>query len=556
MRLSASSRAVISFDLHIPPTAKQRVNTGKLGLTDPYHVILTGTLDIIQRLRITALSFWNIPFSHKTAITSSSAMTPKRRPSKTSNKPDELSPMVSTRPTPHPHRDPHDKLIKRFYEPLVLQHVLGSTRGDHIPRLPPDVQDAEEMDSISLRRDFLDKLAFVCDYEKGGATVTAIALQQTPAAVIFWVAANEGVGSQVKPFLETILSSLEKLHSKPAESVIKEAEDKIFQCAVEFGKLRIKAYLKCMKERLDKCHKIIAMSNSHADQGKRSVIYLKNAKSPQPHQDLMKWLTSFRPQDNDLVHLCRFAYEERQSPHMKELATRSHSKYAGNVDSSANNFAQLRHYIGRIGSYMRASKIFVAAAGRFPELFVNVEVQCLSSPEPVPKPQMDKLMTLDKIAVRMLPADDKRLSDIQNALQSMDKKFEIFKRFKDRYEDDNFRPRVHAELILLERFYVHEYPFVDGDRYIGCSKPACYCCYLYICAHPGGFVKPPSHSKNYLNWSPPEIDPVGSVDLAIHRRDMLNSMCKEIRGDVLRQIQEQRPQRDAHHDSTTGITRI
>ncbi|KIJ93039.1 hypothetical protein K443DRAFT_413658 [Laccaria amethystina LaAM-08-1] len=203
---------------------------------------------------------------------------------------------------------------------------------------------------------------------------------------------------------------------------------------------------------------------------------------------------------------------------------------------------------------MRASKIFVAAASRFPELFVNVEVQCLSSPKPAPKLQMDELTTLDGIAVRMLPANDKRLPDIQDALKSMDEKFEIFRNLKDSYEDDNFRPRVQAELILLEHLYVHEYQFVDGDKYIGCSKPACYCCYLYICAHPGGFVKPPSHNKNYTNWSPPEIDPVGSVDPAKHRRDMLNSMCKEIREDVLKQIQEQRPQRDAHHDSTTGIT--
>jgi hypothetical protein len=277
-------------------------------------------------------------------------MAPKRRPSKTSNKPDELPPLrVSTEPTPHPRRDPHDRLMKRFYEPLVLQHVLGSTRGDHIPRPPPaDVQDAEELDGISLRRDFLDKLAFVCDYEKGGATVTAIALQQTPAAVILWVGANEDVKSKVKPFLEIILSSLETLRSKPAESVIKEAENGIFRRAVEFGKSRIKAYLRCMKEPLDKCRKILAKSNRDSDQG-TGVSHLcgSNAKSPQPHHDLMKWLTSFRLQGNDLVpSLCRFAYEERQSPHMKELATRSHSKYAGDVNSRAKNFARLRHYIG------------------------------------------------------------------------------------------------------------------------------------------------------------------------------------------------------------------
>ena len=232
--------------------------------------------------------------------------------------------------------------MKRFYEALVLQHVLGITRGDHIPRPLPDVQDAEELDGISLRRNFLEKLAFVCDYEKGGASVTAIALQQTPAAVIFWVAANEDVKSKVKPFLETILSSLERLHSKPAGSVIKEAEDEVFRRAVQFGKSRIKAYMRCMKEPLDECREILAKSDRDSDQSKAvSHLHGLNAKSPQPHQDLIKWLTSFRLQDNPLPNLCRFAYEERQSPHMKELAIRSHSKDAGNVDSSAKNFERL-----------------------------------------------------------------------------------------------------------------------------------------------------------------------------------------------------------------------
>lgn len=269
----------------------------------------------------------------------------------------------------------------------------------------------------------------------------------------------------------------------------------------------------------------------------------------------MEWLSSFYLHD-DLVSLCRFAYEHRQSPHMKELATRSHSKYSGSVDPSGNNFTQLRHYIGRISSYMRASKTFVAAADRFPDLFASVEVECLSSPIPAQKPQMDVRRTLDRIAVHLLPTNDKRLPEIQAALESMDQKFKILKRLNDTYEEAGFRPRVHAELILLEDFYVHKYLFVEGDRYIGCSKPACYCCYLYICAHPGGFAKPPSHSKNYLNWSPPEIDPVGSVDPVIHRRDMLNNMREKMCQDVVRQIQEQRPQRNAHHDSTTGITWI
>jgi hypothetical protein len=34
--------------------------------------------------------------------------------------------------------------------------------------------------------------------------------------------------------------------------------------------------------------------------------------------------------------------------------------------------------------------------------------------------------------------------------------------------------QAHAELLILEEFSRHNYKFVDGDKYIGCSKGACY----------------------------------------------------------------------------------
>jgi OTT_1508-like deaminase len=276
---------------------------------------------------------------------------------------------------------------------------------------------------------------------------------------------------------------------------------------------------------------------------------------------MIAWLSSFKDHNlkEDMLHLCQFAYEARASPYMKELTWRS-EKGSGQAcmhESNASNFLKVRHYIGRLGSHMKAARTLVAAAMKFPTFFDGFEIECLPSPKPAERPPpMDDLTTLDGIAVRMLPKDDKDVLFYQKELQDMDSKFQIYQRLVEEYEKSTFLPRVHAELILLEHFYMHKYDFVDGDKYISCSKPACYCCYHYICAHPGNFVRPASHNKVYLNWRPPDvIDDDAGGSAANHQRDIMNDMLKMIRKDVLAQIKDQRGRRHrAQHDSTTGIT--
>jgi hypothetical protein len=37
----------------------------------------------------------------------------------------------------------------------------------------------------------------------------------------------------------------------------------------------------------------------------------------------------------------------------------------------------------------------------------------------------------------------------------------------------NVITRVHAELLIVDFFSRKKLEFVDGDKYVGCSKPAC-----------------------------------------------------------------------------------
>lgn len=231
----------------------------------------------------------------------------------------------------------------------------------------------------------------------------------------------------------------------------------------------------------------------------------------------------------------------------------------GESESRQQAFLLTRHYIGRLGSHPRAAKWLVTAGLKLPDLFDGFTIKRRPSLRPSLKPSLlppptDHLTTLDGILKRMLPKDSEGMAVYQEALRAMDTMFNIQESLFKVYQDKDFRPRIHAELILLEYFYKEQLAFVDDDRFIGCSKPACYCCYHYISQHPGCFVRPQSHGIRYLNWLPPEPINIASKEEQTHQRDVLNKVIAQIRLDTLRQILQRRGASPWRPDSTTGIT--
>jgi len=178
-------------------------------------------------------------------------MPPKRKNKKNPN-----SPNVSISPTHRP-RKPADKLMMRFYEPLVLQHVLGPTRGDRIQCEPLDSLDESELDNCNLRRLFLNNLAYICDFKRGGATVTAIALEQRPVGVVFWVVANGNVDDNVVKALEEVLKGLAGLDGTTGDKQVATVEERTFRCAAELGMPRVKSYWQSTQELLRKCLRVL-----------------------------------------------------------------------------------------------------------------------------------------------------------------------------------------------------------------------------------------------------------------------------------------------------------
>ena len=249
------------------------------------------------------------------------------------------------------------------------------------------------------------------------------------------------------------------------------------------------------------------------------------------------------------IELCSLAYSFRNSTLLETLNQR-HLRSG----TTASMWSNLRHYIGRLGSWSRASKVLLRAAKLFPNLLHDFRVEYLVSPPPIAAPSADAKTNLDNALGRMIPkAENQLLHDVREAVNTFTV-MDISADFIAKYTDGNFKPRIHAELLLLEHFYHRNLRFIENDRYIGCSKPSCYCCDLYMKCHPGDIVTRACHGNLWINWRAP-IPPVDNDEQARkHTAKMLNEMVKTVRRDAIGQLLSKQPRRRRVPDSTTGIS--
>jgi hypothetical protein len=204
---------------------------------------------------------------------------------------------------------------------------------------------------------------------------------------------------------------------------------------------------------------------------------------------------------------------------------------------------------------MKAVKALTTASLTLPHLFDDVKVARVGSGTRSPPPLQDRNPTLEAIAGRMT-SNPAAIASLREALRDLDQKFNLSSKLATECRSPKWRPRVHAELILLDKFWIEGLDFVDGDRYIGCSKPACYCCYHYIVAHPGRFVVPASHNNAYIDWKAPDIYDADKTALIKARATILNAMAMKIRNEVEGQILERRGPARWRPDSLTEMSTV
>ena len=119
------------------------------------------------------------------------------------------------------------------------------------------------------------------------------------------------------------------------------------------------------------------------------------------------------------------------------------------------------------------------------------------------------------------------------------------------------RTYVHAELLLVDYARHPNIEFVGGDKYVGCSKPACHCCYQYIQALSVDYklTLPACHKKMYLQWRLPDLPYSRGEIEGKTKESTMNKMIESFRADLKSQI-DRCGKRTPQFDSTTGVTKL
>jgi len=108
-----------------------------------------------------------------------------------------------------------------FYRLLLLLEALDPTRGE---RSKSGTCDDATVDHPSVRRSFVDSIAYICAYDKGPDYVTAAALQQTSQGTTIWLAGNKDIKPEVVDYLTSVLNDLTGIARLDRGKVVDQAE--------------------------------------------------------------------------------------------------------------------------------------------------------------------------------------------------------------------------------------------------------------------------------------------------------------------------------------------
>ncbi len=207
-------------------------------------------------------------------------------------------------------------------------------------------------------------------------------------------------------------------------------------------------------------------------------------------------------------------------------------------------WVELHHAIGRLMSYPLALEFIISARKEWPELFLDFELIPVpsSQPDQTPSTRRSSQGIMDRLTT---------VPDVINAFQRQAEFFEemeLDKLIKEKSSYDNFRPYVHAEMILHDAIRRAEaearvsgedplrfFNEADFGRYIGCSKPSCLACWLWCGSHPSGITIRSTHGNPYLEWAVPSVY-AGEADALKERKDTLETVIKGLKNGVTRAI--------------------
>ncbi|KAE8371072.1 hypothetical protein BDV26DRAFT_276824, partial [Aspergillus bertholletiae] len=376
---------------------------------------------------------------------------------------------------------------------VCFTRSLSLVRGNRIKPLSSTESDGFEI--AKRRRDFADAIAYFCAYNGEPDNVTAVALGRKDAKVVVWIASNATVSPEVLNFLDNdVLSMVQRLAKTKQGQLPSDEKGTVTRLLRNILNFTRKKIFKYYKTTITTWKEIGELSNPEGLDNTTTDISM-----------FYGWFKKEFYKSGDKLEECD----------MPALAVSCYVAYTNGVfgilerGSSQGNeerpdYERLYKLLSKLGKHIRLFTRMIHAIEAlrrdFREGFL-VEPVAASTPKPIPLPKLNE-QSMGKIVARVFQKEDER-HQFYHHLNQFYNREEISQSLQ---RCKKGRVRVHAEILLIDYFDKFDASFLDtDDKYIGCSKPACYLCYQYICQHPDNYTLPPTHQKLYHAWSLPTI---------------------------------------------------
>lgn len=439
-----------------------------------------------------------------------------------------------------PRLDQRERLRHRFYEPLCMLWILNPSTGHGFTESPYLAIQAHDGRHVGQWRSFLDALSWFGDHKHGGASVSAVAAEMKETGVNYWICGRfEASAANIC----RVLAECALVSQHEDDGIFPATLQRVIATGIWFSRERVKSYQKDLSTHLR--HAIGTTSHAgqmsplpHVADGFEEI-------AARMHITLLRLVSDV----SDRVDICSTAHDLASSQDLKRLCTAAGNAY------QTTQWTKVRHVVTRLGSWHRKAATALRFTRRNPQLFTECSSTFLQLPEAQRLPLPDGQTNVRGALTRMLPAGSKdRVEDLYERLQSC-RVLEFDQQLLELYSDQDTRLVVHAEAFLLDHFYSQELPYVWHDKYVGCSKPSCYCCHLYQRFHPDNPVLRPAHGTAWHRWAAPTvISDTMEEKTWRHHRSITNKMNEHIRRDVLADISARMPRRDRERDSTSRVT--
>ncbi|KAJ6002677.1 hypothetical protein N7451_005224 [Penicillium sp. IBT 35674x] len=432
--------------------------------------------------------------------------------------------------------------LRLLYEPLCLLYTLSPVRGDRI-KPSETLQEEPGLTGSKGYRAFVDAIAYSCAYRKEPGYVTAVALEETPNDIVVLLAANSDIDSKVTSLLETIHRILSwiiskhtfRLDTREGQRIFKFLSDRV----LSLNAPKIFQYYQKVNKTVSLVMDRLCTESTLKDRD--SIIKLRAWFAANLSKD------GIPLQESDMPILALSSYKDREV--FKALYN-----HPGNVEQS-RNFERLSKLLYKLGKHVaQCKRLILATIGLRSQLARGLRIEMINGSPEKRIPLVARTCNIQKISNRMISVPAQRELFLRQLQQTYleDELDRVLSRDLCRS-----KTRVHAELLVLDHFEQTQGRFLfEQDRYIGCSKPACYLCHLFISCHPGHYAIPPSHQKLYMSWRLPDIHASGSNAAIRYRdqQDILSRMTDTVRRNLRNDIATSAGRRMNHADSTAGGT--